>query len=238
MEIRLMKDWLGLSLRGRLDLDSPSQSVRRAAFAREVRDIALREEFGPETVLPRYEDRKSASLTDPAQTLRTAAVWEYLSVGLNTLFTLWVRAIDAGRRKSAEQNIAGLLRRRVVPTPKLETVDLIEEDTAALKGIACLRRALQLHDLLSERGVRLPAPETFDLALRFLTSKNVRDGLHLLLQMHRAVKGDEAWVMEVSREHFEIVREAGASWKIPTMARPHGYRMAAFRQIATDLGGL
>ncbi len=236
MEIRLMKEWLGLSLRGPLDLDSLNPAVRRAAFVREVRDSLWHPEFGPETVLPRYENRKSLSLTEPAQTLRTAAIWEYLSVGLNTLFVLWVRAIDAGRRKSVEQNVARILRRRVLPTPRLETVDLTDEAPAIERGIACIRYALQLHNLLSERGVHLPAADTFDLASRFLKSKHALDGLQLLLQTHRAIKGDEAWVAEGSPGNFEIVREAGASWKIPAATRPHGYRMSAFRQMVRDLG--
>ena len=52
------------------------------------------------------------------------------------------------------------------------------------------------------------------------------------------VKGDEAWVRGGARGELELARDTGDSWTIPPSVRPHAYRMSAFGQVASDLGGL
>ena len=242
IERRQIRDALGLSIRGRLDLESPDARMRRAAFAREVRRVFLREGLSPEAVLPRYEARRAPTLPEPIQTLRAAAVWERLSVGLNTLFTVWVRAIDAGRQRAVERDLAQLLSRGL-PPPPLGAITLMDETTALARGIASLRLALRLNDRLRDGGTQLPDPGAFELARLFITKgssprSRVAEGLAMLLARHRAAKGDDVWVREAGAEQLEIARDASETWTIPTLVRPHAYRMAAFSRVANDLRGL
>ncbi len=241
-ERRQIRDVLGLSIRGRLDLESSDVRTRRAAFAREIRPVFSREGLSPETVLPRYEGRRPPTLPEPLQTLRAAAVWERLSVGLNTLFTVWVRSIDAGRQRHVERDLAHLLSREH-PVPPLGAIALTDETASLALGIASLRLALRLNDRLRDSGTQLPDPSAFELARIFISkskgpSSRVADGLAMLLARHRSAKGDDAWVREVGSGQFEIARDAGEGWSIPTLVRPHAYRMAAFSRVANDLRGL
>ena len=241
-ERRYLRDALGLSIRGRLDLQTPDARTRRAAFAREVRSVYWREGLSPEAVLPRYEARRTPTLLEPVQTLRTAAVWERLSVGLNTLFTVWVRAIDAGRRRAVERDLTELLSRRL-PPPPLGAIALTDETTALATGIASLRLALRLNDRLRDGGTQLPDPGAFELARIFISKRRsprsrVAEGLAMLLARHRDAKGDDVWVREVGSGQLELARDAGEGWTIPTLVRPHAYRMAAFSRVANDLRGL
>lgn len=242
-ERRHLRNALGISLRGKIDLDSTDALTRRAAFARQVRRIFWRDGLSPETVLPRYEHRGSGQLAEPIQTLRAAATWERLSIGLNTLFTVWVRAIDAGRRRTVERTAADLLTRGLRP-PVLESVSLADEEAALGKAIASLRYAIRLHDHVRDHGMQLPSDEpAFELARTLIgRSKSPRsriaDGLAQMLARHRAVKGDDVWLREASGGNLEIARDAGESWTIPTNVQPHAYRMTAFGQVAEDLGGI
>jgi hypothetical protein len=70
------------------------------------------------------------------------------------------------------------------------------------------------------------------------TTNCVARAFEILLRHHRAAKGDEAWVRGGARGELELARDAGDSWVIPPSARPHAYRMSAFGQVASDLGGL
>jgi hypothetical protein len=242
IERRQIRDALGLSIRGRLDLESPDARTRRAAFAREVRRVYWREGLSPEAVLPRYEALRAPTLPEPVQTLRAAAVWERLSLGLNTLFTVWVRAIDAGRQQAVERDLTQLLSRGL-PLSPLGTIALMDETTALARGIASLRVALRLSDRLCHGGTQLPDPGAFALARIFINKgrsprSRVAEGLAMLLARHRAAKGDDAWVREVGSGRLEIARDAGEGWTIPTLVRPHAYRMAAFSRVANDLRGL
>ena len=241
-ERRYLRDALGLSIRGRLDLQTPDARTRRAAFAREVRSVYWREGLSPEAVLPRYEARRTPTLLEPVQTLRAAAVWERLSVGLNTLFTVWVRAIDAGRRRAVERDLTRLLSRGL-PLPPLGAIALTDETNALARGIASLRLALRLNDRLRDGGTQLPDPGAFELARIFISKRRsprsrVAEGLAMLLARHRDAKGDDVWVREVGSGQLELARDAGEGWTIPTLVRPHAYRMAAFSRVANDLRGL
>jgi hypothetical protein len=241
-ERRQIRDALGLSIRGRLDPESTDERTRRAAFAREVRPIFRSEGLSPEAVLPRYEGRRQPTLPEPIHTLRTAAVWERLSVGLNTLFTVWVRAIDAGRQRTVERDLAQLLSRGL-PVTALGSIAMADEDAALAGGLASLRLALRLNDRLCDVGTQLPDREAFELARVFINRSRsprsrVGEGLAMLLARHQTAKGDDAWVREAGSGQLEIARDAGEGWTIPTLVRPHAYRMAAFSRIAHDLRGI
>ena len=218
--------------------------VRRAAFAREMRHIFWRNDrrLSPEIVLPRYEGLRSAALVEPSETLRAAAVWERLSIGLNVLFTAWVRGIERGRRNAAEKRVAELVTCGL-RSPAIGAVDLTDESSALAAGIASLRRAIHLHDDLRSRGAIIPNGGAFEMARAFTDAgraprSRVAHALELLLRQHRSVKGDEAWVRGGARGELELARDTGDSWTIPPSVRPHAYRMSAFGQVASDLGGL
>jgi len=238
----ILRELLGLSIRGRIDPGSTEGRVRRAAFAREVRKIFDREPLSPEIVLPKYENRRGRELPEPFLALREAAIWERLSLGLNSIFTLWARAVDAGRQRAIERSIEDVLQHGF-PPPVMEAVDLTDEDTAIARGISSIRLAIRLSDQLSETGVQLPDKEAFELGRIFIAKNRrprarVAEGLAMLLARHRAAKGDDVWVREAGSGRLEIAREPGEGWIIPEIVRPHAYRMAAFDQIILDLGGI
>jgi hypothetical protein len=161
---------------------------------------------------------------------------------LNTLFIVWVQAIEAGRQHAVERSVAQLLSRRA-SNPALGSVDLADEETALGIAIASLRHALRLHDRLRERKVELPDTEAFELARTFISggkrpAARVRDGLRCLLSRHRIAKGDDAWLRDRTFGNLQVARDPGEGWTIPRLVRPHAYRMAAFNQIARDLGGI
>jgi hypothetical protein len=127
--------------------------------------------------------------------------------------------------------------------PRLEAVGFTGESSAISDGLASLRYAIRLHDDLRDQGVTVPNAATFDLARPFTTpigGSHVRvAGLfRLLFQQHKAVKGDEVWIRGGARAELEISRDVGDSWSVPDRVRPHSYRMTAFDQVASDLGGL
>lgn len=243
-EKQLLRHVLGLSLKGRLDLESGNPIVRRAAFAREMRDLFWRNEcrLWPGIVLPHYERLRSAALSEPAGTLREAAVWERLSMGLNVLFTVWVRAIEQGRRNALEKRTAELVTCGL-RCPAIGAVDLTDESSALATSIASLRCAIRLHDELGFTGAPIRDAGAFEMGRAFTAGgraprERITHAFDVLLRRHRSVKGDEAWVRAGARNELELARGAGDTWIVPPSVRPHAYRMSAFGQIAADLGGL
>ncbi len=241
-ERHLLRDLLGLSLRGRLDAESTDQRSRRAAFAREVRHIFRRQGLSPENVLPKYETIRSRSLGEPAATLRAAALWERLALGMNVIFTSWVRAIEAGRPGRVERALAELLTLGLRPAA-LADVELVDFEPALAKAVANLRVAVRLHDELRDCGValrELREGEWFDVARDLFqrtssAQTRARNALERLRQAHFAAKGDDAWI---DGNRLELSRPPGGGWKVPARVRLHGYRMAAFDSIVRDLGGI
>jgi hypothetical protein len=238
-ERHLLRDLLGVSLRGRLDAEAADQRSRRAAFAREVRHIFRREGLSPENVLPKYETIRSRTLAEPAATLRAAALWERLALGMNVIFTSWVRAIEAGRPGRMERALAALLTMGLRPAA-LADVELVELQSALAKAVANLRAAVRLHDELRDRGVVLPGGQWFDIARDLFRRKSsaqtrARDVLTRLRQAHFAAKGDDAWI---NGDPPELSRPPGGGWEVPARVRLHGYRMAAFDSVLRDLGGI
>lgn len=243
-EIRILRTLFGISRRGRLAEDSSQPALRRAAFAREAR-AAFRAHgnLSPELLLIGYE-RTRGRLEEPANTLRLAAVWERLSLGLNALFIGRLHAVDRGDDPGFEKIVARALSTRS-PTASLEPIRVDgPADVLVRSAVASLRHGLRLHDELRDRGLPVPDDQTaVDLARGLLGGvrkprDRARKTLECLLARHELAKGDEAWIRRTARGRLEIARDPGDGWTIPAEARPHPYRMAAFGQLVTDLGGI
>lgn len=240
-ERKLLRYLLGISRRGRLDSDAGDARTRRARFAREVRKIFWRDGLSPETVLPRYEEVRARALDEPAATLREAAIWERLSLGLNVIFAVWLRSIEAGRPSTVARDLAKLLSIGTRSAPLAE-VDLSDQEAALAKAVSCLRQAVRRRADLADRGVALTGDEWFELACHLVSADHLprnraHDTVERLLQKHLEAKGDEAWV----RGHgsaLELARDPATGWAVPSRVRLHGYRMGAFDNIARDLGGI
>lgn len=244
-EKRLLRETIGLSLK-RLPDDLPDNSekrnkIRRAAFARTVSSLFQRHgHLSPEIVLPKFEDRPGKAMREPLQTLRMAAIWERLSVGLNTLFIVWVRGIQDHRQGAVERMAASLLN-RYHRSGDLAGVALDDWENALSIATASLRRAVKLSERFPDADMQSEF-EAFDIARQLVGGsgpprRRVIDALERMRLRHYAVKGnEEAWVRECS-DGFELARDVGDSWTLPRIVEPHAYRMAAFSQVAQDLGG-
>jgi len=114
---------------------------------------------------------------------------------------------------------------------------------ALARAVSSLRHAIRLHDQLDECHAMLKDEDAFELARNLVSSRQaprvrVAKTINDLRSRHLAAKGDEAWVRECPDGELELARDGGETWKMPSAVRPHAYRMAAFHQIAFDLGGL
>jgi len=231
---------LGLDKRGPIsDRETDDSTIRRARFAREVREIYRRAEqsLTPENVLCEYEDLKR-ELSEPQYTLRLAAVWEYLSLGLNALFIGWVRAIKEGERKaSAFERL--LKTTRADRDNSLQRLSLPLDDEALISyGRAWLKRALELHKSLKDY-VKWPDEYPFSLGRHLFHAKQYGDlALQELFEQHQQAKGDDAWIESNSNGGYQIAGEFEDGWKLPPAVGPHSYRFSAFSRIARDIGGL
>jgi hypothetical protein len=229
---------LGLDKKGPIsDEETEDSTIRRVRFAREVRKIYRRAGLTPENVLCEYEDLKG-KLSEPKNTLRLAAVWEYLSLGLNTLFIGWVRAIKEGERKaSAFARLLGTTRAN--RSNSLRRLPLPLDDEALISyGRAWLKRALELHSSLKDYG-KWPDEHPFSLGSRLLhANKNSDLALQELFQQHQQAKGIESWIDTKSNGGYRIAPEFEEGWKLPPNVGLHSYRFSAFSSIADDIGGL
>lgn len=245
-EQRLLRDVLGLSLRGQLDPESIDPRVRRARFAREVRRVYRHTGLAPETILPRYAGKLAAGLAETQRTLRAAAVWEYLALGLNLVFVLWARSIEQRREPRFIRELRRALASRAV-LPELKEVkvsDPLDEGTLR-RAHALLAYACRLRDRLGERRVDLPGVDmsVFAFADELLAARDrqntwLEETLHKFLVRHLAAKGDDAWITETGNGRLEIARDPDERWQLPDRVAPHAYRFEAFDSIARDLGGL
>ncbi|MBI1901345.1 MAG: hypothetical protein HYS13_09580 [Planctomycetia bacterium] len=249
-EKRVLRDRMGLSVRGSLDAEARDGRTRRAAFGRQMRDFYAESVLSPETVLIAFEGKTSPALPEPENTLRAAAVWEYVSLGLNLIFVAWVRAIEANELPSFRT----ALRQRLTARrnrPQLCDVPLADNDfdSAIARAIASLAHAVILFDRLPDQGRALLEEWPFDLARRIVDRRESArarcdDALQSLLKIHDKAKGGDAWLHwlhapENGRlERLTINRQSKKSWQPPDKVALHGYRMAAFNRIAKDLGGL
>ena len=246
-EKRLLRKLLGLSLPGTLEDGVSDPKVRRAKFAREIRQFYRNGILAPDVVLTHHRYRATGYLPEPANTLRSAAVWEYLSLGLNVLFVGWARAIEAQLPRvylRAMSHRLGVRR----PTASLGTValDLSDPSHAVGGAISCLAEALRRYDRLSADRRCLLDSEQFEIARRLLAparpaSERVRKALTELLVLHSCSKGDEAWIQCDDLEQLDrarLNRRTKESWQLPKEVSLHSYRMTAFDQILQDVGGL
>jgi hypothetical protein len=239
-EQNLIRHLLGLDKKGPIsDRETDDYTIRRVRFAREVREIYRRVEqsLTPENVLCEYEGRKG-KLSEPQNTLRLAAVWEYLSLGLNTLFIGWVRAIKEGERKAS--TFESLLKTtRANRNSSLRRLSLPPDDEELISyGRAWLKRALGLHNSLRDYG-KWPDEHPFLLGDYLLhANKNGDLALQELFQQHQQAKGNDAWIESNSNGGYRIAPEFEEGWKLPPDVGLHGYRFSAFSSIAHDIGEL
>jgi hypothetical protein len=249
-EKRLLRDSIGLSLRGKLEGDWGSTDARRrrAAFGRLMRKFSPDgEDLNPRDPLSYFEGKTSASLGEPENTVRAAAVWEYLSLGLNLVFVAWVRAVDVNEfntfRKALRRSSSA---RRMKPSLSDVALQDNNYEVATARAIACLSRAAAMfYQRLPEQSRCLLPGNPFDLARRFVdrrVSPNARidEILQELLFLHQNAKGDEAWlqVPDPGRlDRFTVNRDTKKSWQPPNKVTVHGYRIPQFGQIVHDLGG-
>ena len=235
-----IRQLLGLDKRGPIsDEETEDSTIRRVRFAREVREIYRRAEHGltPENVLCEYEGQRG-KLSEPKNTLRLAAVWEYLSLGLNTLFIGWVRAIKEGERKATTfERLLGTTRaNRSNSLPRLSLP--LDDEALISYGRAWLKRALELHSSLKDCG-KWPDEHLFTLGRRLLHANENRDlALQELFQQHQQAKGNDAWIDTKSNGGYRIAPEFEEGWKLPPNVGLHSYRFSAFSSIADDIGGL
>jgi hypothetical protein len=249
-EKRVLRDAIGLSLRGKLDADwdSADHRGRRAAMGRLMREFSSDGRVNPKDLLQHFEAKRSAFLPEPQNTLRAAAIWEYITLGLNLVFVSWVRAADSGEfmtfRRALRRNLSN---RRIRPSLSDVLVQDNDFDGMTLKAVAYLARAVRLFDgapvqstILLESG-----KGKFDLARAILNRRTAADIraeqlLQTLFELHTKAKGDEVWLRahDSNRmEKFRVNRESKKSWQPPIKVPMHGYRLLQFGQIAYDLGG-
>jgi hypothetical protein len=201
----------------------------------------------PEEVLVARKYRKSGHLAEPANTLRAAGVWEYLSLGLNVLFVTWARAIEAQEVRAFRRALAERLAARRGPAQLITMSPEGADPSRAIAGaVACLHEAVSLFDRLPEETSCLLECKRFELARSIIDRKRparqrVQLALAELFTLHCCAKGDEAWIEchDLDRlDQAKLNRDTKSSWQLPKEVHLHAYRMAAFGQIVRDLGGL
>jgi hypothetical protein len=184
--------------------------------------------------------------------IRAAAVWEYLSLGLNVLFVGWVRAIDANDFRVFWRALLRSVNARRM-RPRLQNVTLAEEECefANKFALSCLAHAVRLFDTLPESACGLLREERhfekwcpFELARDLLDRRiaprcRAENLLMHLWERHDRAKGDDAWLVGGDTgcwNRVKVNRQTRKSWQPPTKVAMHGYRIPAFTQIARDLG--
>jgi len=248
-ERTLLRDLLGISLRGTLTDGSSDPRTCRARFGREMRPFFNFDKgfLSPDAVFTARKYQKSGYLSEPANTIRAAMVWEYLCLGLNLLFVGWARAIEERQarayRRELTMRLAG--RRTTQNLAPVELTDVAAADAIAI-AVGCLTEAVSRFDRLPTESSSLLDLSTFELARQITcrtqpSSHRARGALEQLLIRHQCAKGDEAWIECDNLSRLDLAklnRDTKGSWQLPKRVPLHGYRMAAFAQIARDLGGL
>jgi hypothetical protein len=226
----LLEARLGVRKKGKINGDDTSPAARRGALERELRPL-FDEGLSLQRVLAVYETRPDREPSRTIGALREAAVWERLSVGLHATFLLWLKYIRSpGRAKSM---LLVARRKRKEPRSTFEPISI--DDETGTRAIQSIRRALELRDRLDKRNA-LPRcdPTAFELGEELVGTIPLSDVFARLEARHSRAKGDDAWIRP--RGHGkELARDAGETWKLPTVATLHGYRLAAFGQILADL---
>jgi hypothetical protein len=230
-EAVLIEDALGIRRKGKLGADDTSAPARRAALERELRGM-FDGGFSVSAVLAAYESNRRRQPSRTVASLREAAIWERLSVGLHAVFLLWLHRIE--KPTTAVLMIQQARRTRGASPAPHEDIPI--DDQAADRAVRSIRRALVLRDRLADKQA-LPHsdPAVFELGEALVgASTPVDDVLLLLAERHFQAKGDDAW-LRLGRRGQELARDADDKWQLPTSATLHGYRLGAFGQLLVDL---
>jgi hypothetical protein len=230
-EAAVLESALGVYRKGPLVKGDRSPTGRRAALERELRPL-YDNGFSLAEVLATYEAKRGRELSTTVCALREAAVWERLSVGLNSIFLLWLHHID--RPSAATRMIRKARRTRALRTLPFADISINEE--AAEHAVRSIRRALALRDRLAHSGGLSRCDQrAFELGEAVVSSATSVEGvLAGMEERHFSAKRDDAW-LRVGSHGKELARDADNKWKLPPVARLHSYRLWAFGQILTDL---
>lgn len=219
-------------------LDSKRQ--RRAALYDEVHDEIRRSgDLTPATLLPRYA-RYLNSKDQTKARLAQAALWEWFTVGLHALFVGYLQALKNGpaQVRVFESALEGYLQRRPPRSRTLEEIRTDQDPEAVCReGIAALMQGLELG-----KAIPFSKPEqewVWSVAKSALrgkdSAKKRKDSLlKVMCERHLDTKAEEAWI---DRPYPMGRVRPGRKSKIPTVVRPHAYRLWAFGRIVCDLRG-
>ena len=232
-EASIIENVLGLRRKGKLASDDITRPARRAALEREVRQRGLFDDgLAVSTVLAAYESNRARTPSRTVAALREAAIWERLSVGLHTIFLLWLHNIE--RPTNAKRLIKAARRTRSKGWVAYEDIHVGSDDVAA-RAIQSIRQALMLRGRLAEDALCHSDPAAFDLGEAVVSgSTSVDDVLAQLASRHAQAKGDDAWMRD-GRRGKELARDPDDKWQLPTRATLHGYRLGAFGSLLVDL---
>ena len=105
--------------------------------------------LSPDAVFAARKYQKFGHLSEPANTIRAAMVWEYLCLGLNLLFVGWARAIEDGQARAYRRELTARLagRRTTQNLAPVELTDVGVADAIAI-AVGCLMEAVSRFDRL------------------------------------------------------------------------------------------
>lgn len=232
-EASILEGALGVRKKGKLAADDVTRPARRAALERELRQRGLFDEgLAVSAVLKAYESNRARMPSQTVEALREAAIWERLSVGLHTIFLLWLHNIN--KPSNAKRLIKSARNTRRKPWIPYEDIDVGSED-AATRAIQSIRRALELRARLPDGTLRHSDPIAFELGEAVVGASTPLDDVFVqLASRHAQAKGDDAWMRD-GRDGKELARDADDKWQLPTRATLHGYRLGAFGSLLVDL---
>lgn len=229
-EAQIIKDCLGVWRPGKPRNDDHTPPGRRAETEREVRKH-LRHGRSPASVISLYERGSISTDGLAAQSLRRAATWERLSVGLQALFLHalhnlhdWdtvVRQIKSARSASRRATTA--------------LTDIRLDNMTIGHALSSINAACRLRSVLQNDGLdHFEDARAFELAEQALGDYPARQLLEDLIERHVQTKLDDAWVSSVGEDR-ELIRDQRAGWRLPTEARVRSYRLGAFSMLLNDL---
>lgn len=160
--------------------------------------------------------------SDVERTLHCAYVWELLSSGLALAFSL---LLEKKRRSAVVTALrAGLAAK--TKRPALPEISDIAEDQG-LYAVALLRAALGARP--DELGLD---PRPARLAARLVRDRDAGTFIDDLVAHHRSAKAGEPWIALRGDQVVPLAPQKSLAFRV----QPRSYRLAAFRQLVTDLG--
>ena len=237
------------SLRALIGLSSevrnPDESlVKRKDFIRELRRRFLSNKVPPiGALLEKYESIPGGRNLPLAQHLYAANAWEWLSLGSNALFVSWVMSIRGKEEAAFKKALcrAMSVARNSRKQQKLNDIEIGDTGMLLGKALLALRHALRLKRLANPILERADIQSMFTKAAELLdygaqnNGKRVDQFLETLGHLHQDAKGDDVWIMPASDGRWRVSENQP---KLPDRVSLHSYRVAAFRSIVHDLGGL